>query len=369
MESLPSLPRTDLPRSVAGTGPVSADAAELSEDQVVSFANGLLAEISRVLEQVPGPNPVAAAGTPRQGVPEELVPGPERQVTDATRPDLPGATVSLAVAGAPAAPAVSTTPRPTAGEGGGRAALAAAPLLRELPRQGPARADAAAATPLPEARSEDGNDSLALRVPSRGGSFETALQSLTAAPLASQPRAAAAVEQHAAEARGTTEPQPPGNTLELQRALPSATIVRGGPLDIQQPRAFGDGLVNQVTMLIGGHASQARLAITPPELGPVDVRVTVAGDDISVQLAAAQPAAREALEAALPRLRGALQDAGLQLADSGVFEQLPQQQHGSRDESRTAAPATSRASGEADAIGVAEPSLPRVHLGLVDAFV
>ena len=75
---------------------------------------------------------------------------------------------------------------------------------------------------------------------------------------------------------------------------------------------------SKVTMLIGKEATSAELVLTPPHLGRVEVQLTVNGDQTSVTFVAATPAAREALEQALPKLREFLADAGINLAQASV---------------------------------------------------
>ena len=66
------------------------------------------------------------------------------------------------------------------------------------------------------------------------------------------------------------------------------------------------------------------MSLSPPDLGPVDVRITVANDEASVQIAAPTSAAREAIQEALPRLKEMMEQSGVRLNDAGVFAQLPQ---------------------------------------------
>jgi flagellar hook-length control protein FliK len=62
----------------------------------------------------------------------------------------------------------------------------------------------------------------------------------------------------------------------------------------------------------------AELRLQPAHLGPIDIRVTIAGDQASIQLVASHALTREALENALPMLRELLAQQGLALADTAV---------------------------------------------------
>jgi flagellar hook-length control protein FliK len=68
------------------------------------------------------------------------------------------------------------------------------------------------------------------------------------------------------------------------------------------------------------------LQVTPPDLGPIEVRIAVHDAQASVWFGAAHADTRAALEQALPRLRELFASQGLALADAGVFREPPRQQ-------------------------------------------
>jgi flagellar hook-length control protein FliK len=65
------------------------------------------------------------------------------------------------------------------------------------------------------------------------------------------------------------------------------------------------------------------LRLTPDNLGPMEVRITVQNDQVSVWFGAAHADTRAALENALPRLRDMFAAQGMSLADAGVFREPP----------------------------------------------
>lgn len=141
---------------------------------------------------------------------------------------------------------------------------------------------------------------------------------------------------------------------------------KASPLPVRDPALFAERLNQQVAVMITQHAQQARLAVNPPELGPVEVRVTVVGDEATIQLAATHAATREALEEALPRLRAAFADSGIALGHAGVFTEMPER----HPDPRQAAGSPANHADLGAALGTNEPPpLARVLLGLVDAFV
>lgn len=98
----------------------------------------------------------------------------------------------------------------------------------------------------------------------------------------------------------------------VKAALPSHL---GTPVTSQD---WPDAVGNRVMWLAGKDESKAELILTPPSLGKLEISLTVTGDTTTAQFTAATPAAREALEQAMPRLREMLEQAGITLAESNV---------------------------------------------------
>lgn len=93
------------------------------------------------------------------------------------------------------------------------------------------------------------------------------------------------------------------------------------PLVVSTPATsprWHEDLGNKVSILVGKAASSAELILTPPHLGRVEVQLSVSGDQTTATFVAATPAAREALEQALPKLREFLADSGINLASASV---------------------------------------------------
>lgn len=127
-----------------------------------------------------------------------------------------------------------------------------------------------------------------------------------------------------------------------------------------------EDLGNKVSMLIGKELSSAELVLTPPSLGRVEVQLTVAGDQTSAVFVAATPAARDALEQALPKLRDFLADAGINLSQATVGGES------SRDGGRQDGPPQRQSGGGDIAVsgrdGAAAAAVLRRVDGMVDTF-
>lgn len=125
-----------------------------------------------------------------------------------------------------------------------------------------------------------------------------------------------------------------GNTAA--QALPhpllnprSESASRPSPVMHMNTAAFESGwaeeLGSKVGVLFRAEESRAELVLNPAKLGRIEITLTMNGEQASAQFLAATPAAREALEQAMPRLREVLQQAGIMLADSQVDTASQQQ--------------------------------------------
>ncbi len=85
--------------------------------------------------------------------------------------------------------------------------------------------------------------------------------------------------------------------------------------------AWNDGVADRVVWMAKNDVQVAELHLNPADLGPIEITLTLSGDDKSqaaVQFSAAHAATREAIETALPRLRDMLQESGITLGQAGV---------------------------------------------------
>ena len=97
------------------------------------------------------------------------------------------------------------------------------------------------------------------------------------------------------------------------------------PMPLHSP-AFAPALGAQVSLFAADGVQTARLQINPAEMGPISVQIMVNGNAAQVDFQADRAATRDLIEAALPALASALQDAGLTLTGGGVSQQPPRQQ-------------------------------------------
>lgn len=93
---------------------------------------------------------------------------------------------------------------------------------------------------------------------------------------------------------------------------------------------WGQEVGDKVAWMVGKQESRAELVLNPPQMGRIEVSITLNGDQASAAFNTTNPAVREALESALPRLREVLADAGVRLDQAQVGSDTrgdtPQQQ-------------------------------------------
>lgn len=93
------------------------------------------------------------------------------------------------------------------------------------------------------------------------------------------------------------------------------------PLPVQTPvGAHGwDGEVSdRLVWMVGRQQQRAELVLNPPQMGRIEVTIATSDGQTSALFVSANPEVRDALEAALPRLRELLADAGINLGQAQV---------------------------------------------------
>jgi len=89
---------------------------------------------------------------------------------------------------------------------------------------------------------------------------------------------------------------------------------------------WGQAMSQRIMWLANRGISAAELQLNPRDLGPVDVRINVTGEQTTVQFSSPNAAVREALESSVVRLREMMESSGLDLADVNVSDQSQSEQ-------------------------------------------
>lgn len=326
----------------------STDALALSEELLSLVAN---------LNELNAP---AVPATDAHAVPAATVtPDTQQLVAPTALPDASilaeAASAEPAIALPTAAVAIGTqteaTPLATAG-----AAIKQdnAALLSKQSDKGAKVELPAAAAAAQAARSEDLNSQAAVQpAVAKAQDFASAMsESLNAVTSGMQPVQQAglqALQQHGAQA--------------AERLTPRV----GTP-------AWDQALGQKVVWMVAGEQQSASLTLNPPDLGPLQVVLNVSNSQANATFIAAQPEVRQALEAALPKLREMLGEAGIQLGQASVNSGTPNQQGGFEQQGSQSARGHGLAVGRDGTPAEGQVRVSRVQpaasgLGLVDTFV
>jgi flagellar hook-length control protein FliK len=119
-------------------------------------------------------------------------------------------------------------------------------------------------------------------------------------------------------------------TAAQQAAQTALRAAPGHASDIIAPKVGTPGwdqaVGQRVVWMVAGAEQSASLTLNPPDLGPLQVVLNVSNSTANATFVAAQPEVRQALEAAMPRLRDMLGDAGIQLGQATVSSGMQQNQ-------------------------------------------
>jgi flagellar hook-length control protein FliK len=114
---------------------------------------------------------------------------------------------------------------------------------------------------------------------------------------------------------------------QAQPAAMEAVQAAAGAADKLSARVGTDAWENQVgqkvVYMVGSEEQTASLTLNPPDLGPMQVVLSVTNDQASVTFSANQEEVRQALEDALPRLREMMSQSGIALGNATVNAGMP----------------------------------------------
>ncbi len=82
--------------------------------------------------------------------------------------------------------------------------------------------------------------------------------------------------------------------------------------------AWDQSLSQKIVWMSNSAQQTASLTLNPPDLGPLQIVLSVNNDQANATFIAAQPEVRLAIEAAMPKLREMMSDAGIQLGQTNV---------------------------------------------------
>ncbi len=168
-----------------------------------------------------------------------------------------------------------------------------------------------------------------------GGAFAAALSSAEDSIAASpkQPDPIAALEGSLPAERNSAQltalPWSDTPATATPRAAAPAELAQNIATPMGQ-QAWGDELGERILWLTQREISSAQLRLNPEHLGPVNVDIRVDGEVTSIQFTAHNAATREAIEAAVPKLREMFGAQQLSLTEVAVTAPPPSAQVGAQ---------------------------------------
>lgn len=158
--------------------------------------------------------------------------------------------------------------------------------------------------------------------------------------------------------------------LQAQQAVEVSRLPGSSNLIEVYPGKPGwDQAISQkVVWMVGAAEQSATLTLNPPELGPLQVVISVNNEKADTTFISENPDVRKALEDGIPALRDLMSEAGVQLGQANVStgrqQEAFQQSRGERNLVNSTSGAVSQDSGNSQTDRV----IKRVQNGLVDTF-
>jgi flagellar hook-length control protein FliK len=118
------------------------------------------------------------------------------------------------------------------------------------------------------------------------------------------------------------------NQFSLNALTQSATTAVGGRASIVLPLntpvgqpGWDQAVGERIQWMVNQNVQQAEIKLTPPNLGPLEIKISLQNDQTNVTFIAAQAPTRDALESSIPRLREMFGEINLNLANVDVGHQ------------------------------------------------
>jgi len=159
------------------------------------------------------------------------------------------------------------------------------------------------------------------------------------------------------------EPTASLSASQSTTALPPVTVTIDTPV---HDASWRHEAAARMASLVTRGIEHAEVRVTPPDLGPVELRIDVRGGEATLAIVATQPTTRDALEQALPMLRDMLAQQGLSLGQATVADGRAESQSGGNGSSSRGDTFGSNA--PLDDSMASHPVRATVARGLIDVF-
>ncbi len=137
-------------------------------------------------------------------------------------------------------------------------------------------------------------------------------------------------------------------------------------INLTKPEA-SSAMNDAVKFMVNQRMQAAEVRLDPPELGSMQIKINMNGDQASVSVVVQNPQAKEMLDQAIPKLREMLDQAGIQLGESSI-EQGDQSAQGQDQQGKGKHGKQGHLSEDENEIQSAETKIVNGHVGEVDYF-
>ncbi|WP_143871792.1 flagellar hook-length control protein FliK [Catenovulum sediminis] len=131
-------------------------------------------------------------------------------------------------------------------------------------------------------------------------------------------------------------------------------------------------LNDAVKYMMNGRIQAAEIRLDPPELGSMQIKISLNGDQASVSMLVQNPQAKEMLEQTMPKLKEMLEQQGLQMGEANVSQKQEGKEQNASQSGNGGAGGNGQGNGDADESGdeqlVGEQKITNGHLGAVDYY-
>ena len=131
---------------------------------------------------------------------------------------------------------------------------------------------------------------------------------------------------------------------------------------------WGDALSDRVVWMAGQKIQSAEFRVEPPQLGPIEVRLSITNDQANLLFNAPHAVARDAIQTALPRLQEMLLESGVALGNVSIGAGNQQQRSDLAFRRSTLAQDDAASSHAVAPAGSSLTDIVRQGVGLVDLF-
>lgn len=130
---------------------------------------------------------------------------------------------------------------------------------------------------------------------------------------------------------------------------------------------FAQGLADRVSWMVGSGVNSAKLQVNPPQLGPIELSISVQGNHALVAMTTHSAVTRDALESSSPKLREMLSAQGFGQVSVDI-SQRSFQDRSAYSPPYGQVPPADRSAVASTAVTAAASAAPRASLGVLDAY-